>query len=92
MPWLAIPYNSPFRKQLKDEYKVAGIPMLIILNQNGKVISKDGRGDVYSKGVNAYDYWISPKDFQNNNPRPSQPPPSKPKNGKSGGKRKGKKK
>lgn len=92
MPWLAIPYNSPSRKQLQEEYKITGIPTLIILNQNGKVISKDGRGDVHSKGEKAYDYWISPKDFQNNNPRPSQSPSPKPKNGKSGGKRKGKKK
>ncbi|GAB1604581.1 nucleoredoxin-like [Argonauta hians] len=43
MPWLAIPYNDSRTHCLKSAYDVYGIPTLIIIDENGKVITKDGR-------------------------------------------------
>ena len=55
MPWLALPYGSKFVEQLAKEYNVNGIPTLIILDQNGKLVSANGRVDVHSQGAKAYD-------------------------------------
>ena len=57
MPWLAVPYGSNFREQLAKEYNVNGIPTLIVIDQNGKVVSTNARGEVTSKGAKAYDQW-----------------------------------
>lgn len=43
MPWLAIPYDDARIRQLKSIYDVYGIPTLIVIDENGKVITKDGR-------------------------------------------------
>ena len=57
MPWLAVPYDSSFREKLAKEYNVSGIPTLIVIDQNGKVVSTGARGEVTSKGAKAYDGW-----------------------------------
>lgn len=44
MPWKALPYSDRERKeQLSKKFKVQGIPTVIILDGEGKLISKDGR-------------------------------------------------
>jgi nucleoredoxin len=44
MPWLALPYSDRTKKEaLSKKFKVNGIPSLVILDENGKVITKDGR-------------------------------------------------
>jgi len=44
MPWLALPYSDREKKdELSKKFKVNGIPSLIILDADGKVITKDGR-------------------------------------------------
>merc|ERR1719355_452213 len=44
MPWLALPYSDRERKEtLSKKFKVNGIPALIVLDADGKVITKDGR-------------------------------------------------
>jgi nucleoredoxin len=44
MPWLALPYSDRAKKDaLSKKFKVNGIPALIILDADGKVITKDGR-------------------------------------------------
>ncbi len=59
MRWYAVPYSSQLRTRLKSEFKVSGIPTLILLDGNGKVFSKDARWDVAILGENAYQYWKS---------------------------------
>lgn len=47
MPWLALPFEDRDRKdKLSKKFKVSGIPTLVILNDQGNVITKDGRGAV----------------------------------------------
>ena len=55
--WWAIEYASNEAKELKQHFKVSGIPMLVVLDKNGKEVSKDGRGDVAGKGPGAIAEW-----------------------------------
>lgn len=44
MPWLAIPYADRARKEeLSQHFEVEGIPTLVILGPDGKVVNADGR-------------------------------------------------
>jgi nucleoredoxin len=46
MPWLAIPYSSrSIKDKLSELYGVRGIPTLVVLDKNGKVITKEGRSE-----------------------------------------------
>merc|ERR1712061_422912 len=43
-PWTALPYTSrDLKNQLSKKFKVQGIPSFVILDADGKVITKDGR-------------------------------------------------
>jgi len=57
MPWLAVPYGSDAVKKLRDKFRVSGIPRLVIVDAEGKVLTPDARGGVTSKGAGAYDRW-----------------------------------
>lgn len=47
MPWLALPYDArKINSALSKKYGVQGIPSLVIVGNDGKLISKDGRGMV----------------------------------------------
>jgi nucleoredoxin len=43
MPWLALPFQDERQDKLSSKFKIEGIPTLILLDKNGKVISRDGR-------------------------------------------------
>lgn len=46
-PWLALPYEQrDLKAKLNAKYKVNGIPSLVILDSEGKVITKEGRGAI----------------------------------------------
>ena len=61
MGWLAIPFDAAQRKAVADEFDVHGIPTLIILDKDGKTITKSGRGDVTTKGNEALKGWMTKK-------------------------------
>eukprot|EP00746_Dinoflagellata_sp_MGD_P134274 gnl/MRDRNA2_/MRDRNA2_68102_c0_seq1.p1 gnl/MRDRNA2_/MRDRNA2_68102_c0~~gnl/MRDRNA2_/MRDRNA2_68102_c0_seq1.p1 ORF type:complete len:207 (+),score=34.95 gnl/MRDRNA2_/MRDRNA2_68102_c0_seq1:94-714(+) len=42
LPWLAIPIDDNFRNELASEFKIKSIPVLVLLDSNGKVITRDG--------------------------------------------------
>ena len=47
MPWLALPFDDRDRKgQLSNQFQVKGIPTLVLLDEEGKVYTTDGRGAV----------------------------------------------
>lgn len=62
MPWLAVPYSSPARQQLMKEMGIRGIPSLVVIGADGKVITKNGVRDVDSKGNKAADLWEEGKE------------------------------
>merc|ERR1712018_298603 len=55
--WWAVEYGSDPVKALKEHFGVSGIPMLVVLNKDGKLITKDGRGDVSGKGPASVAHW-----------------------------------
>lgn len=74
MKWPAIPYTSPLREKIKSHFRVGGIPTLILLDENGNMVSRNARWDVALKGNDAYKLWQSPdykpltyEDFQKTN-------------------------
>lgn len=46
MPWLAIPYGDDRVDKLSELFEVEGIPDFRIIDENGKVVCSDGRGNV----------------------------------------------
>lgn len=46
MEWPAIPYESPLREQLGGKYEIRGIPSLVIIDDQGNLITKDGRSEM----------------------------------------------
>ena len=65
MPWKSIPFADPKIKgkninieDLKTKFDVIGIPCLVILDNKGNLITKDGRKDVSVEGEMAYDNWL----------------------------------
>ena len=81
MRWYAVPYSSELRSRLKSEFKVNGIPTLILLDGNGMVFSKDARWDVAILKDKAYQRWTSPNykpltydDYTKNSPRVMKDP------------------
>jgi len=62
MPWKSVPFSDEERRQkLGEEFGIRGIPALIILNADGKVISKDGRADITKNKEKAFDIWAAAK-------------------------------
>lgn len=61
-PWLAVDFNAKETlSKLNKTFKVQGIPSLIILDADGKLITKDGR-EAVSKDPTGEDMpWIPPK-------------------------------
>ena len=47
MPWLALPFDDRGRKQtLGEKFGVRGIPMLVVLDGEGALVTTEGRGQV----------------------------------------------
>ncbi len=59
MPWFGVPFDSPVRERLMKDYKVTGIPTLVVLDQQGRVISADARREVMQDGQAALKRWLS---------------------------------
>ena len=59
MPWLAIPFNDPRIKALKAKFRVTGIPLLLLLNQDGTLAHGTARADVQTEGPACFERWIS---------------------------------
>jgi len=57
-PWYAIPFDAEeIRNSLGETFGIRGIPALLILNEEGKLITKDARSDVMKQKEAAYDSW-----------------------------------
>ncbi|KAH3857612.1 hypothetical protein DPMN_100223, partial [Dreissena polymorpha] len=60
MPWGALPMGDARSQKLKNLYEVEGIPMLVMLDEAGTVITPDGRLAV-QEDVDALEYPWYPK-------------------------------
>jgi len=73
MPWQALPFEKRTEKgTLSDMFGVSGIPAFVVLNNDGTVITTDGRSKVMSdpKGENLPHGWL-PQPFNDVNDDPS---------------------
>lgn len=59
MPWLAVDYDQFQLGLIKSKFEIRGIPALIIINDQGEVVARDGRRDVSELGAAAFDKWRS---------------------------------
>ncbi|UJR07139.1 hypothetical protein I4U23_011427 [Adineta vaga] len=70
MPWKALPYSDRDReKKLSEKLNVDGIPTLVVLSADGKIISRDGVGDIYEQNTDAIRFWLqgglkSPEEYE----------------------------
>ncbi|CAN6548948.1 unnamed protein product [Malus baccata var. baccata] len=59
MPWLAIPFSdSEARDRVDELFKVRGIPHLVVLGEDGKVLSDSGVGIIQEYGAYAYPFTL----------------------------------
>lgn len=56
MPWPAIPYEDKTRQDLKRIFEIKGIPTLILLGPDGKIISTSGRAMISLYGAMAFPF------------------------------------
>jgi hypothetical protein len=61
MPWFAFPFGDERIKQLSTQYGVSGIPWLVILNKEGKLIENEADNIIQTSPTKAYDTWIANK-------------------------------
>ncbi|CAN6236189.1 unnamed protein product [Urochloa humidicola] len=59
MPWLAIPYSDTSRQDLTRIFAIKGIPALLILGSDGKVLKTDGRTAISTYGATAFPFTES---------------------------------
>jgi len=57
MPWLAIENKSPEAKHATKIADVEFIPFLVVLDEKGEIITKNGKGDILSMGEGAMKHW-----------------------------------
>lgn len=59
MPWLAVPTPSEEITNLVRRYDVRWVPTLIVIDNDGTVLSMTGREEVALNGTGAYDLWLA---------------------------------
>ena len=57
MPWVAVPFGDKRIDELKKKFSVSGIPKLVVIDDTGKTLSADARGQVMQKGASAFEEW-----------------------------------
>ncbi|XP_033092761.1 nucleoredoxin-like protein 2 isoform X2 [Trachypithecus francoisi] len=64
--WLALPFHDPYRHELRKRYNVTATPKLVIVKQNGEVITNKGRKQIRERGLACFQDWVEAADiFQN---------------------------
>ena len=57
MKWYTLAHRSDAANALKKKFEIRGIPSLVIVSEDGKTITKNGRGDVSSNPKGALKSW-----------------------------------
>ncbi len=59
MPWICIDFGDERIQTICANYKITGIPHLIILTPDGNTLIQNARMDVQAKGFNVFDEWLT---------------------------------
>ena len=51
MPWLSLPRGSPCEKHLTSEWNVQGIPRLVVVGSDGRILNSNARQAVSKNGA-----------------------------------------
>jgi len=58
MPWKAVPYESEERRgSISSKFSVMALPTLVVLNSQGKVISKNAQPEVAKNKEKCFHTW-----------------------------------
>lgn len=57
MSWLHVNFGDPEQGALRKRFGVSGIPMLAVVDAEGKTLPVNARNDVMSHGAAAFDRW-----------------------------------
>ena len=57
MPWLAMKNQSEAARNISLSLDVEYIPYLVVLDPNGKVVTKKGKADIVRLGAEAFSSW-----------------------------------
>ena len=52
-------YQFFLSRDLTDRFKATGIPTLIVVTQDGQLITNNGRSEVTEKGTKVFQQWLS---------------------------------
>ncbi|XP_011370675.1 nucleoredoxin-like protein 2 [Pteropus medius] len=64
--WLALPFQDPYRHELRTRYHITATPRLVILKPSGEVITDKGRKQIRERGRACFQNWVEAADvFQN---------------------------
>lgn len=64
MPWLALPFEDrEAAAALGNQFQVAGYPTLVLLDEQGELITADGRGAIEGKGARGYPWKPDPAEL-----------------------------
>lgn len=64
MPWLALPFEDrPRAAALGNQFQVSGYPTLVLLDEQGELITADGRGVIEAKGARGYPWKPDPAEL-----------------------------
>lgn len=55
--WLAVPFGSEMIQELKHRYHVTAIPKLIVVTDDGDVVTTMGRKEVTDQGPKCFTQW-----------------------------------
>lgn len=56
MPWLAVPFEDKTRPDLCRIFNIQGIPALVLIGEDGKTITTNGRGLISLYGAKAFPF------------------------------------
>ncbi|CAN1324220.1 Probable nucleoredoxin 3, partial [Linum perenne] len=59
MPWLAIPYEDRTRQDLCRIFNIKGIPALVLIGEDGKIMSTEGKSMISLYGAKAFPFTES---------------------------------
>lgn len=57
-PWIFIPLNDAKIEDLTKRFSIETIPVFIVMDQNGKIISQTARADIVKDGPKVVDKWL----------------------------------
>ena len=56
--WLAVPFGHEIIRELKTRYHITAIPKLVVVDDDGEVVTMTGRREVTDVGPKCFNQWF----------------------------------